>query len=163
MGYKIFLSRPAKQVCVFTVQAWRWRKSSLRVGSAGCGTGAERLKNQKRSRLEVWHRGIKCDYIDDDGQLFQLSNVNSILNYETGYWIFLVHCLYHFSSPLLPICILGFDELLTPAEKAKLYTAIGYSETDVNHLPKNVSHFLSDTDRPNDAFLFVFQSVIQCY
>uniref|UniRef100_H3C456 Vacuolar protein sorting 13 homolog A n=1 Tax=Tetraodon nigroviridis TaxID=99883 RepID=H3C456_TETNG len=32
----------------------------------------------------------------------------------------------------------GFDELLTPAEKAKLYTAIGYSETDVNHnLPKN--------------------------
>ncbi|CAG08424.1 unnamed protein product, partial [Tetraodon nigroviridis] len=34
----------------------------------------------------------------------------------------------------------GFDELLTPAEKAKLYTAIGYSETDVNHnLPKNIT------------------------
>eukprot|EP00066_Takifugu_rubripes_P024587 XP_011613853.1 PREDICTED: vacuolar protein sorting-associated protein 13A [Takifugu rubripes] len=32
----------------------------------------------------------------------------------------------------------GFDDLLTPAEKDKLYTAIGYSETDVNHnLPKN--------------------------
>nr|XP_020458048.1 vacuolar protein sorting-associated protein 13A isoform X1 [Monopterus albus] len=32
----------------------------------------------------------------------------------------------------------GFDELLTPAEKAKLYTAIGYSETAVNpNLPKD--------------------------
>ncbi|CAG5923536.1 unnamed protein product [Menidia menidia] len=32
----------------------------------------------------------------------------------------------------------GFDELLTPAEKVKLYTAIGYSETAVNpNLPKN--------------------------
>ncbi|XP_047447117.1 vacuolar protein sorting-associated protein 13A isoform X3 [Mugil cephalus] len=32
----------------------------------------------------------------------------------------------------------GFDELLTPAEKAKLYTAIGYSDTAVNpNLPKN--------------------------
>ncbi|XP_058492942.1 vacuolar protein sorting-associated protein 13A isoform X2 [Solea solea] len=32
----------------------------------------------------------------------------------------------------------GFDELLTPAEKSKLYTAIGYSETVVNpNLPKN--------------------------
>lgn len=34
----------------------------------------------------------------------------------------------------------GFDELMTPAEKAKLYAAIGYSETAVNpNLPKNVS------------------------
>uniref|UniRef100_A0A674DPI5 Vacuolar protein sorting 13 homolog A n=1 Tax=Salmo trutta TaxID=8032 RepID=A0A674DPI5_SALTR len=33
-----------------------------------------------------------------------------------------------------------FDELMTSAEKAKLYTAIGYSEIAVNHnLPKNVS------------------------
>uniref|UniRef100_A0A3B3B5S6 Chorein N-terminal domain-containing protein n=1 Tax=Oryzias melastigma TaxID=30732 RepID=A0A3B3B5S6_ORYME len=32
----------------------------------------------------------------------------------------------------------GFDGLLTPAEKAKLYTAIGYSETVANpNLPKN--------------------------
>ncbi|KAM9393107.1 intermembrane lipid transfer protein VPS13A isoform 2-T2 [Pholidichthys leucotaenia] len=32
----------------------------------------------------------------------------------------------------------GFEELLTPAEKAKLYTAIGYSETAANpNLPKN--------------------------
>uniref|UniRef100_A0A665TDV3 Vacuolar protein sorting 13 homolog A n=1 Tax=Echeneis naucrates TaxID=173247 RepID=A0A665TDV3_ECHNA len=32
----------------------------------------------------------------------------------------------------------GFDDLLTPAEKSKLYTAIGYSETAANHnLPKN--------------------------
>ncbi|XP_062855375.1 vacuolar protein sorting-associated protein 13A isoform X2 [Trichomycterus rosablanca] len=32
----------------------------------------------------------------------------------------------------------GFDTLMTPAEKAKLYTAIGYSETGVNpNLPKN--------------------------
>ncbi|XP_062237859.1 vacuolar protein sorting-associated protein 13A isoform X1 [Platichthys flesus] len=32
----------------------------------------------------------------------------------------------------------GFDELLTPAEKAKLYTAIGYSEIATNpNLPKN--------------------------
>ncbi|KAJ8285413.1 hypothetical protein GJAV_G00026530 [Gymnothorax javanicus] len=32
----------------------------------------------------------------------------------------------------------GFDELMSPAEKAKLYTAIGYSETAVNHnLPKD--------------------------
>uniref|UniRef100_A0A8C4FEN5 Vacuolar protein sorting 13 homolog A n=1 Tax=Dicentrarchus labrax TaxID=13489 RepID=A0A8C4FEN5_DICLA len=36
----------------------------------------------------------------------------------------------------------GFDELLTPAEKSKLYTAIGYSDTVANpNLPKNVSHF----------------------
>lgn len=34
----------------------------------------------------------------------------------------------------------GFDELMTPAEKSKLYAAIGYSETAVNpNLPKNVS------------------------
>uniref|UniRef100_A0A672P4J4 Vacuolar protein sorting 13 homolog A n=1 Tax=Sinocyclocheilus grahami TaxID=75366 RepID=A0A672P4J4_SINGR len=34
----------------------------------------------------------------------------------------------------------GFDELMTPAEKAKLYAAIGYSDTAVNpNLPKNVS------------------------
>uniref|UniRef100_A0A8C4GTN9 Vacuolar protein sorting 13 homolog A n=1 Tax=Dicentrarchus labrax TaxID=13489 RepID=A0A8C4GTN9_DICLA len=33
-------------------------------------------------------------------------------------------------------------ELLTPAEKSKLYTAIGYSDTVANpNLPKNVSHF----------------------
>ncbi|CAJ1068435.1 vacuolar protein sorting-associated protein 13A isoform X2 [Xyrichtys novacula] len=32
----------------------------------------------------------------------------------------------------------GFDDFLTPAEKAKLYTAIGYSETAANpNLPKN--------------------------
>ncbi|XP_029916803.1 intermembrane lipid transfer protein VPS13A isoform X3 [Myripristis murdjan] len=32
----------------------------------------------------------------------------------------------------------GFDELMTPGEKAKLYTAIGYSETAVNpNLPKD--------------------------
>ncbi|KAJ8380883.1 hypothetical protein SKAU_G00016610 [Synaphobranchus kaupii] len=32
----------------------------------------------------------------------------------------------------------GFDELMTTAEKSKLYTAIGYSETAVNHnLPKD--------------------------
>ncbi|KAG9337213.1 hypothetical protein JZ751_029693, partial [Albula glossodonta] len=32
----------------------------------------------------------------------------------------------------------GFDDLMTPAEKSKLYTAIGYSETAVNHnLPKD--------------------------
>lgn len=38
--------------------------------------------------------------------------------------------------------MLGFDTLMTPAEKAKLYTAIGYSETAVNpNLPKNVSVF----------------------
>lgn len=43
--------------------------------------------------------------------------------------------------------LLGFDELLTPAEKSKLYTAIGYSETAANpNLPKNVSHIpLPDT------------------
>lgn len=58
-----------------------------------------------------------------------------------------------FFFPVAPHLYLGFDELLTPAEKAKLYTAIGYSETDVNHnLPKNVSHFLPDTDHPSDAF-----------
>lgn len=34
----------------------------------------------------------------------------------------------------------GFDTLMTSGEKAKLYTAIGYSETAVNpNLPKNVS------------------------
>lgn len=43
---------------------------------------------------------------------------------------------------LLTISVSGFDELLTPAEKAKLYTAIGYSETAANpNLPKDVSHF----------------------
>uniref|UniRef100_A0A674DPS1 Vacuolar protein sorting 13 homolog A n=1 Tax=Salmo trutta TaxID=8032 RepID=A0A674DPS1_SALTR len=36
--------------------------------------------------------------------------------------------------------LMTFDELMTSAEKAKLYTAIGYSEIAVNHnLPKNVS------------------------
>lgn len=36
----------------------------------------------------------------------------------------------------------AFDELLTVEEKAKLYTAIGYSETAANpNLPKTVSHF----------------------
>lgn len=93
-----------------------------------------------------------------------MSNVNSVLNYKSGYWTFLVHSSYEFSSLLLPICILGFDELLTPAEKAKLYTAIGYSETDVNHnLPKNVSHFLPDTNLLSDAFFFVCLSLIQLY
>lgn len=36
----------------------------------------------------------------------------------------------------------AFDGLFTVDEKAKLYTAIGYSETAANpNLPKNVSHF----------------------
>lgn len=48
-----FLSRQAKLVCVFSVQGWRWRKKSLRVGSVGCGTGEESLHSQKMSRLEV--------------------------------------------------------------------------------------------------------------
>lgn len=44
-----------------------------------------------------------------------------------------------------PVSVSGFDELLTPAEKANLYTAIGYSENAVDHnLPKDVSHFLPD-------------------
>lgn len=55
-----------------------------------------------------------------------------------------------YSLSLLP-CVVGFDELLTPAEKAKLYTAIGYSETAANpNLPKNVSH----THRAKITFLF---------
>lgn len=55
---------------------------------------------------------------------------------------------------MLPcVCVLGFDELLTPAEKAKLYTAIGYSENAVDHnLPKDVSHFLPDIHLPNYTF-----------
>lgn len=54
-------------------------------------------------------------------------------------------------SPSLCPCVVGFDELLTPAEKAKLYTAIGYSETAANpNLPKNVSH----THRAKITFLF---------
>uniref|UniRef100_A0A672HME5 Vacuolar protein sorting 13 homolog A n=1 Tax=Salarias fasciatus TaxID=181472 RepID=A0A672HME5_SALFA len=61
----------------------------------------------------------------------------------------------------------GFDELLTPAEKAKLYTAIGYSDTAVNpNLPKNVSrplisHLMSTlTQRPGAQaikFLTLFE------
>ncbi|XP_068995248.1 intermembrane lipid transfer protein VPS13A isoform X2 [Embiotoca jacksoni] len=44
--------------------------------------------------------------------------------------------LYYILSPC-PI-VSGFDELLTSAEKAKLYTAIGYSDTVANlNLPKN--------------------------
>uniref|UniRef100_A0A8C9YWD3 Vacuolar protein sorting 13 homolog A n=1 Tax=Sander lucioperca TaxID=283035 RepID=A0A8C9YWD3_SANLU len=47
------------------------------------------------------------------------------------------HCIY---SRLPCLSVSGFDELLTPAEKAKLYTAIGYSETAANpNLPKKVS------------------------
>lgn len=81
-----------------------------------------------------------------------MSNVNSLLHHKLGSQTFLFHFSHHFSSLLLPICVLGFDELLTPAEKAKLYTAIGYSETDVNHnLPKNVSRFLPDIDLLSDA------------
>uniref|UniRef100_A0A671TBM1 Vacuolar protein sorting 13 homolog A n=1 Tax=Sinocyclocheilus anshuiensis TaxID=1608454 RepID=A0A671TBM1_9TELE len=48
-----------------------------------------------------------------------------------------------FLIDLLSFCsyLSGFDELMTPAEKAKLYAAIGYSETAVNpNLPKNI-HF----------------------
>uniref|UniRef100_A0A669EIP5 Vacuolar protein sorting 13 homolog A n=1 Tax=Oreochromis niloticus TaxID=8128 RepID=A0A669EIP5_ORENI len=45
---------------------------------------------------------------------------------------------------LLTISVSGFDELLTPAEKAKLYTAIGYSETAANpNLPKDYCVTLS--------------------
>jgi len=48
---------------------------------------------------------------------------------------------YSFYSLLPCHFVPGFDELLTTAEKAKLYTAIGYSETAANpNLPKNVSH-----------------------
>uniref|UniRef100_A0AAY4CP29 Chorein N-terminal domain-containing protein n=1 Tax=Denticeps clupeoides TaxID=299321 RepID=A0AAY4CP29_9TELE len=47
----------------------------------------------------------------------------------------------------------GFDGLMTSAEKAKLYTAIGYSETAVNHnLPKTVS----------SASVMSFQLVSMC-
>lgn len=45
-------------------------------------------------------------------------------------------------SPFLPSMYLqtGFDELLTSDEKARLYTAIGYSETATNFIyPKDVS------------------------
>uniref|UniRef100_A0A8C2BZK7 Vacuolar protein sorting 13 homolog A n=1 Tax=Cyprinus carpio TaxID=7962 RepID=A0A8C2BZK7_CYPCA len=45
-----------------------------------------------------------------------------------------------FLIDLLTFCsyLSGFDELMSPAEKAKLYAAIGYSETAVNpNLPKN--------------------------
>uniref|UniRef100_A0A673CML0 Vacuolar protein sorting 13 homolog A n=1 Tax=Sphaeramia orbicularis TaxID=375764 RepID=A0A673CML0_9TELE len=49
--------------------------------------------------------------------------------------------LYNFLHGLF---VSAFDELLTTAEKAKLYTAIGYSETAANpNLPKDVSHFPS--------------------
>lgn len=52
----------------------------------------------------------------------------------------------------------GFDELLTPAEKSKLYTAIGYSETAANpNLPKDVSHLPPDTHlSTNNTLAFVF-------
>lgn len=54
--YFVF-SRQAKPACPFTVQEWRWRRRSLRVGLAGCGTGEERLiRNQRKSRREVWGR-----------------------------------------------------------------------------------------------------------
>jgi len=37
--------------------------------------------------------------------------------------------------------VTGLEELMTPEEKAKLYAAIGYSETAVDPtLPKSVSH-----------------------
>lgn len=63
----------------------------------------------------------------------------------------LVHVFSYSSYSFYSICSLlpclsvsGFDELLTPAEKAKLYTAIGYSDAAANpNLPKNVSHFPS--------------------
>lgn len=94
----------------------------------------------------------------DDGWLFHMSNMKSVQNYNQN------RKSYYFSFLPLSICILGFDELLTSAEKAKLYTAIGYSETDVNHnLPKNVSHFLPDTNLPSDAFLIVFLFGIKLY
>lgn len=62
------------------------------------------------------------------------------------------------------LCVLAFDELLTPAEKAKLYTAIGYSETDVNHnLPKTVRPFLLNTHLLSHPFLFASLSFIQFF
>lgn len=57
MSFLLFLvlvPRRVRQACVFTVRGLRWRKRSLRVGSAGCGIGEEKMKrNLKRSRLEV--------------------------------------------------------------------------------------------------------------
>ncbi|XP_065103684.1 intermembrane lipid transfer protein VPS13A isoform X1 [Paramisgurnus dabryanus] len=42
------------------------------------------------------------------------------------------------ATPTTDVKTGGFDDLMTPAEKAKLYAAIGYSETAVNpNLPKN--------------------------
>lgn len=37
---------------------------------------------------------------------------------------------------------LAIDELMTPEEKAKLFTAIGYSDSSYVSLPKQVSNFL---------------------
>lgn len=56
-----------------------------------------------------------------------------------------------FNSFVLLLChfyLSGFDGLLTPAEKAKLYTAIGYSETAANpNLPKKVGVFWSTSSK----------------
>lgn len=41
----------------------------------------------------------------------------------------------------MDFCFLGIDELMTPEEKAKLFTAIGYSDSSHHlSLPKQVSN-----------------------
>lgn len=46
--------RRVRQGCAFSVLALRWRRRSLRVGSAGCGTGDKKqIKKQKMSKLQV--------------------------------------------------------------------------------------------------------------
>lgn len=62
---------------------------------------------------------------------------NRLSNLLSGTKSLFPSSLHVYSSPTLQ----GFDELLSPAEKSKLYTAIGYSETAANpNLPKDVSH-----------------------
>lgn len=81
-------------------------------------------------------------------------NVIIEIFHDLGEHIIMIRNKLYVNQTNVSICILGFDDLLTPAEKSKLYTAIGYSETDINHnLPKNVSHVLFDTHLFRHAFL----------
>lgn len=50
----------------------------------------------------------------------------------------------------VPFWFLAIDELMTPEEKAKLFTAIGYSEGSHHlSLPKQVSNIFGDGSKKN--------------
>lgn len=69
--------------------------------------------------------------------------VSNVCNRATKHWkVCNSICIFWIPVLSLTSCnVTGLEELMTPEEKAKLYAAIGYSETAVDPtLPKSVSY-----------------------